>query len=179
MSSPGNPIPSKLITSVIYAQIAEKGEIRSRVEQELGKIELESEPFHFDKTEYYRDEMGEGLVRIFYAHQGHVDKDFIVEAKLTCYKIEKEYLRAGKRLANIDPGLISLENLILGTFKNFFHRIYLGRGVYGEVTLFYQKQQFRDLPWTYPDFKDIRYKEFFTLVRDSLYHEMVKGEDHQ
>jgi hypothetical protein len=43
---------------------------------------------------------------------------------------------------------------ILATGKNYAHRIYLGKGIYADLTLIFQKGAFRKLPWTYPDYSD-------------------------
>ena len=57
-----------------------------------------------------------------------------------------------KRRVNLDPGYLLLSRLVLSTFKDFAHRIYLGRGVFAEVTLIFREGSFRPLPWTYPDY---------------------------
>ena len=48
----------------------------------------------------------------------------------------------GGRRVNLDPGLLSLANLILATTKNRSHRIPLFDGIYAELTLLYAKKQF-------------------------------------
>ena len=60
--------------------------------------------------------------------------------------------------------------------KNFSHRIYLGRGVYGEVTLMFRKGRWEALPWTFPDYASCRYDSFLTEVRGRLRARAAKGE---
>ncbi|MFW6216734.1 MAG: DUF4416 family protein, partial [Desulfohalobiaceae bacterium] len=56
------------------------------------------------------------------------------------------------RLFNLDPGYLTLEQLVLATGKNFTHRIYLDQGVFADLTLVYSKAGWQTLPWTYPDY---------------------------
>jgi hypothetical protein len=72
------------------------------------------------------------------------------------------------RPINLDPGYVEASKLVLASMKNFSHRIYLGRGVYGEVTLFYRHGRWEALPWTFPDYASGRYDEFLTRARNRL-----------
>jgi hypothetical protein len=71
----------------------------------------------------------------------------------------------GRREANIDPGYLLLERLVLATGKNFSHRIYVGRGIYADLTLIYQRGAYRALPWTYPDYAGAPLGRFLAAVR--------------
>lgn len=72
------------------------------------------------------------------------------------------------RPVNLDPGYVSESKLVLASMKDFSHRIYLGSGVYGEVTLMYRKGKWESLAWTFPDYASGRYDEFLTAARDAL-----------
>jgi hypothetical protein len=69
---------------------------------------------------------------------------------------------------NIDPGYIARDKLVLATTKDFFHRLYLGKGIYGEVTLHFQKGAVRHFSWTYPDYRDKGVQDFLIKVRAEL-----------
>ena len=60
---------------------------------------------------------------------------------------------------------------MLATTKDHAHRIYLARGIYAEITLKFQDGRWRPWPWTYPDYADGRYFEFFNEVRQSLHRQ--------
>ena len=62
----------------------------------------------------------------------------------------------GKRNVNIDPGYLTLANVILATTKGYSHRIYLGKGIYGEVTLLYKEKDKTFVPniFTYSDYQE-------------------------
>jgi len=55
---------------------------------------------------------------------------------------------------------------VLATGKNFTHRIYIGGGIYADLTLIYQKGAFQTLPWTYPDYADRQLQAFLITVRN-------------
>ena len=55
------------------------------------------------------------------------------------------------------------------TTKDRDHRLYLGDGIYGEVTLFYQLPgRWVSSRWTYPDYKLEEFHRFFFTCRDYL-----------
>lgn len=106
----------------------------------------------FDQTDYYGKEMGERIMRVFVLFSPLKARDMLSDVKVNTNAIEDSYRNKGKRVVNIDPGYISLENIILATTKGYAHRIYLAKGVYGDLTLMYSDGSFRALPWTYPDY---------------------------
>ncbi|RME67040.1 MAG: DUF4416 family protein, partial [Nitrospirae bacterium] len=63
---------------------------------------------------------------------------------------------------------LTLSKLVLATTKNYAHRIYLGKGIYAEVTLYYIKDQFVEHRFTYTDYKSHKYKEIFHRMRQYL-----------
>ena len=65
--------------------------------------------------------------------------------------------------------------IILASCKDFSHRIYLGDGVYGEITLQYTKGGFQILPWTFPDYRKEEYHVFFDNLR-RRYMEQVRSQ---
>ena len=82
--------------------------------------------------------------------------------------IESFFSVSGKRKINLDPGYITLAKVVLASTKNYSHRIYLGKGIYAELALLYKNRQFIAMPYTYNDYKDIRYLNMFMKVRDFL-----------
>jgi hypothetical protein len=54
---------------------------------------------------------------------------------------------------------------VLATGKNYSHRIYIGEGIYAELTLVFERGAFRPLPWTYPDYADRPLRDFLQRVR--------------
>jgi hypothetical protein len=82
----------------------------------------------------------------------------------------------GGRTVNIDPGLLSLSSLILASTKNYAHRIYLGQGIYAEITLIYKNHRFNALDWTYPDYQEDSALEFFQRARAILQEQLTASD---
>ena len=76
------------------------------------------------------------------------------------------------RPINLDVGYVAPAKLVLASMKDFAHRIYLGRGVYAEITLQYRKGRWESLHWTFPDYASRAYDAFLTEVR----HRLVRRE---
>lgn len=166
--------PVRLIAGLIYSDQVDHLAVLGQLEKKFGKIEFESETFLFNHTDYYRKEMGQDLKRGFVSFARSVLPDSLKDAKLTAGKVESKFANdAGGRMVNIDPGTVSLANLVLVSTKDFNHRIYLGDGIYGEVTMIYQDKAFQALPWTYPDYKRTEVADFLLRVRSSLKEEII------
>jgi hypothetical protein len=139
----------------------------------MGKAVLNSHVIHFTHTTYYNREMGDKLSRQWWVFEQLMSPDVLVDLKHTTNNIENGYLnKKGGRKINIDPGLLSLSNLILASTKNYSHRIYLGKGIYGEVTLIFKNNAFNPLSWTYPDYQEESTLEFFSKAREILKKEL-------
>lgn len=134
--------------------------------KKFGPTDIESNILEFNSTTYYNKEMGEGLKRKFLSFNRLVNLEDINITKILSNKLEKKFSIEGKRRINIDPGYITLSKVSLLTTKDYYHRIYLGKGIYGEVTLYYKDKTFRPFEWTYPDYKSKDYIDFFNKVRE-------------
>ncbi len=164
----------KLITGLLLSNIEEYPAIRHSLVRMFGNIDFESEFLDFTHTSYYDSEMGPGLKRKFLGFEKLRDLKNIYTAKLGTGRLESRYARGGKRTVNIDPGYIDFSKLVLFSTKDYTHRLHLGRGIYGEATLFYKDNKFNPWPWTYPDYKSSEYLDIFESIRRS-YKEKVKS----
>ena len=86
--------------------------------------------------------------------------------------MEASHSAQGRRRVNIDPGLLLRERFVLATGKNFTHRVYLGQGIYADLTLIYRRDAFQALPWTYPDYTDARLQAFLLRARSKLQRDL-------
>ncbi len=163
------PKPAKLIAGVLLSNPDEtKAPLFQRLERRFGPMDRVSEQSKFDKTTYYDQEMGHPLYRVFVSFRALVAPDTLPDIKLATNQMETSFPNeTGGRRVNVDPGILTLQNLILSTTKNYTHRIYLGKGIYGDLTLIFQKGQYLPLPWTYPDYKDDMTRRFFFDVRET------------
>ena len=72
------------------------------------------------------------------------------------------------RPLNLDPGYITLAKLVLASTKDHSHRIYLGQGIYAEITLDLSRGGWQPSEWTYPDYRRADFHQFFVHCRDYL-----------
>ena len=166
--------PVKLVIGFIFKEKQAFDKAKCMLLARFGEADFESEPFVFKRTDYYRDEFGEGLTRVFLSFKKCIKPQQISRIKILTNKIEEKLSCDSKRLVNIDPGYLDLAKLVLASTKNYVHRIYLDRGIYAEITLFYQDKSFRDWQWTYPDFRSEDYLRIFNHIRE-LYAKQTKS----
>jgi hypothetical protein len=167
------PLPVKLIASMFTARGELLEEARVRLSQKFGPIDYESELLPFDHTTYYAAEFGENLKRRFVSFEKLVHPGKLAGIKLLTNALElvlsgakgMEWAVEGRRQINIDPGYISHSKLVLATTKDHAHRIYLGQGIYAEVTLHFRGGTFQPWPWTYPDYASPPLIAIFNQIR--------------
>ena len=161
--------PVMLVIAAFSRHEAALAWTRLCIENECGPIALESERFVHDETTYYEATMGSGLLKTFFACERRIDPTDIVELKHRAAAWEAEYRAASgwpePRPLNVDPGYLTEAKLVLATTKDRDHRLYLGRGIFAEVTLHYHHGSWRERPWTYPDYRRPDYHRFFDQCR--------------
>jgi len=175
MSQRRIPSPAKLLVSVIYREEDRFRRVLTRLQGIFGEVERTSGPFPFNLTDYYEREMGAPLHRRFVVLGEPVSRDTLATTKVLLEDLEREYSEDGRRTVNLDPGLVTEENFLLATAKNYSHRVYLKDGVFADLTLVYRKGEYRPLPWTYPDYASLDIRKFLSEVRQGL-HEARKKE---
>ena len=166
MSLPQAPKPAKLVIGLIMQDRALFEPLAVELSAGYGPVDIVSSWMPFDYTTYYEPEMGTPLYRRLLAYKNLIDQDNLPEIKLTTNRLEQTLLQNGRRRVNIDPGYLLYERFVLASGKNFTHRIYIGSGIYADLTLIYQRGGFEKLPWTYPDYADEPMLAFLTQVRN-------------
>ena len=165
MSKPTPPDPVKLFAGAFSADEEVLDHVIEKLAARFGPVDWRSPPMMFDRTRYYEKEMGWPLHRRFVAFEGLISAESLVDVKLATNRIEAAHTDSGRRIVNIDPGYLSAERLVLATGKNYVHRIYLGKGIYADLTLVFSRGGFKTLNWTYPDYADPRLIGLFNELR--------------
>ncbi len=160
------PPPVKLIMGLIFAPDALTMAVRRQLEATYGRIDLETTSLPFVWTRFYEREMGSTLLRQFWSFEALIAADALADIKRQTNAMEQTFAgHGGQRRVNLDPGYIDLAKLVLGTTKDQQHRLYLGQGIYAEVTLRFTGGRFVPWEWTYPDYRTLEYLAFFDAVR--------------
>ncbi|MBI2538314.1 MAG: DUF4416 family protein [Deltaproteobacteria bacterium] len=169
MGFPKEPTPVKLFVALLTRH----QELFPAVEAELaalfGPADSVSASLPWAVSDYYEKEMGSALLRKFVSFGSPVSPGELAEIKLKTQGLEERYRwtegeRRGRRI-NIDPGYLDGGKIVLASTKGASHRVYLGSGIYGEVTLLYRNGSFAPLPYTYPDYLWPETLAFFTALR--------------
>ncbi|NWF52546.1 MAG: DUF4416 family protein [Nitrospirae bacterium] len=140
----------------------------------FGEILLISPTFQWDYSTYYKDEIGWPLQRQFIFFKSLIDPGLLADIKLKTNEIEASLSTEGKRNINLDPGYLTLSKVVLASTKNYAHRIYLGKGIYAEVTLIYKDYTYRPHLFTYRDYQDKTHIDLFLKAREILKKMLVK-----
>jgi len=161
------PLPVKLIVGMIAAKVDLFLQAQEKLSQQFGIIDFESRIIPFTHTDHYEMEIGKNLKRKFVSFSKLIAPEDIADVKIFTNDLEKQFLYPGsrRRQVNLDPGYMEAAKLVLATTKNHQHRIYLGKGIYGEITLRYTKKSFRAWEWTYPDYRTEDYLQIFNCIR--------------
>jgi len=166
--------PEKLIIGILCSHPGCVREIEKPLAEKFGPIDYRSGAIPFTFTDYYEQEMGANLIRLFISFKQLVAPDQLSTIKIETNRLEKEFLEAGKRKVNLDPGLLSLGKLILASTKDNAQRIPLADGIFGEITLIYRRKGYSALPWTYRDYQSEAYHRILLEIR-SRYKQQLQA----
>ena len=175
MALPQPSLPVKPVCGLIAAteeafRAAEAGMI-----EHLGAVEARSSRFDFTATDYYVPEMGPGLKRQFLSFAGLIEPERLAALKIRSNALEgriRTLLDSERRAVNIDPGYLTRAALVMATAKDFSHRIPLADGIYAHLELLFTRTGIRRLDWTYPDYDQEGYRDFFLAVRRAYLAEL-------
>ncbi len=161
--------PVMLITAITSRYPEALEWTASRASAIWGPIAKSSPVFDFTETGFYTDSMGHDLKKQFLAFEKPFDPGEIADTKIVSNQWEQQYIDTTDypehRPVNIDPGYVSEAKLVLVTTKDRDHRIYLGNGIFAEVTLHYRSKVWTHSRWTYPDYQREDFQEFFSECR--------------
>ena len=168
MTLPRPPEPVTLVCGMLSARPALLDEAERRLGALFGPVDLRSPLIEFDVTDYYEPQMGRDLKRRLVSFEQTIDPADIAGIKLATNTLERELAaldRSVPRPVNLDPGYVCGSKLVLATAKDRSQRLYVGRGVYVEITLEFRGGTFRPTPTTYRDYASDAYVDFFLEVR--------------
>ena len=158
--------PVKLIASLFSGDLSLLAATRVALVRLFGPTDFESDLLTFDHTDYYTPEFGPGLQRQILAFEQLVSPAALPAIKHQTNELERSLAEGEERRVNIDPGYVSLGKMVLASTKDHAHRLYLGQGIYAEITLTFQRGRFRPWPWTYPDYASDYYCAMFDRIRE-------------
>jgi len=162
------PLPVKLIMGMISLNAELFDQLTQILVEKFGPVDLKSNVFNFDKTDYYEEEIGKNLKRQFLSFCELIEAKELVEIKLFTNSLEEKFSLSSdepSRLVNLDPGYLDCTKLVLASTKDSPNRIYLREMIYAEIILYFSQGTFKFRPWTFPDYKTREYIETFNQIR--------------
>lgn len=171
---PGDAPLVKYFIAILYAdQNAFNCAIRG-CETAFGPIDFTSEPFPFDITNYYEEEMGPVLQRRFVSFEELASAGNLAIYKDATNTVEDQLSRNGKRTVNLDIGYLDFDKVVLASAKPNWQKIYISDGFYADLTLFYRKGAWHPFDWSFPDFKLPTYYPVFHEIRNRFKQQVNK-----
>ncbi|OGW51835.1 MAG: hypothetical protein A2Y81_01745 [Nitrospirae bacterium RBG_13_43_8] len=157
-----------LFVSTLYRDSDVFEQSKEILENSFGDTLYISPPLPWDYSSYYRNEIGEQLFRQIIFFKNIVDPGLLADIKLKTNEFESALSLDGRRQINLDPGYLTLAKVVLASTKNYAHRLYLGKGIYGEITLSYKDETYSPHIFTYRDYQDKSHIDIFMNARAML-----------
>src|SRR6266498_4956303 len=133
------PESSLLFVGTLYRNEAYLNQAKEKLKGFFGEIVMETPPLSWDYSEYYRNELGSPIKRIFLFFKNRTGPEKLAHIKLATNGIEHQLSKEGKRNINLDPGYLTEAKVVLASTKNYSHRIHLSNGIFAEVALLYKE----------------------------------------
>lgn len=159
------PPAVKLIAGLLAASDGLLSAARRALGDRFGAMDAISTASAWTLSPYYRDEMGEAIRRQFVTFDRLIAPDALRDVKQLTNRMEQAWRTTAGRQVNIDPGYLATDKLVLASTKDAAHRIYLGNGIYAEVTLHYCHGCLRAYPHSYRDYAAPDAIAFFNSAR--------------
>jgi hypothetical protein len=171
------PQPVKLFVGIICSGTELLWSVEKELTLQFGAVETRSETYAFNMTDYYQKQMGAPLWRQFLSFTSMIDAGDLGAIKIQTNALEAELAsryQGVDRPVNLDPGYMELAKIVLASTKNFYHRIWIAEGIYGEVTMHFEGGRWKHFPWTFPDFGSGMYDGYFSNLR-TIYKAQLKS----
>lgn len=174
-------LPVKLFFALMAPSQELFDECQAILANEYGPLDLHDETYEFDPlTAYYADEFGTGLLKHIVSAERLIAPEALVAVKRRTNDIETTIAKdhgAQNRVVNIDPGYLNHSKVVLATTKDQAHRLYMGQGIFEEITLSFRKKEngFQTNPWTYRDYQMPGRIDFFNRLRQIYCQQLTRG----
>ena len=179
MAQPISPQAVKLIVAMLSREVSLFRLAEEEMQKLWGVIDIHSNIFSFEHTNYYENQMGSALKRKFISFSQLIYPGLLASIKHQSNSLEEKIAQTEigrsltvKRPVNLDPGYVDPGKLVLATTKNYSHRIYIGQSMYAEATLHYHKGRWEAWPYTYPDYASDEYDQFLNQTRQRLMEQL-------
>ena len=162
---------AQLIAFVLQKGSEWNPDVIELLEKTWGPIRHKGRLFAFDKTEYYKAEMGDDLSRGVVSCEKEIPPETIAEEKERSNALELTTASAEApelRHVNIDIGYMDMDKVVLPSYKRGPFKLYAGKGVWLDMLLTYAKGVFHSTAWAFDDFVRNPYQHDLQLIREKF-----------
>ena len=177
MGKPSQSEPAILFAGLLYKKAEYLTLAKESLKASFGEVFLETTALPWDYSDYYVDELGSPIARVFLFFKNSFNQEGLPDIKIITNDLEHKLSTEKRRNVNIDPGYLTPSKVVLASTKNYSHRIYMGRGIYAEVTLLFQDGCYRPHLFTYRDYATETYRKIFASARKFL--QIKRSQHHQ
>lgn len=167
------PQPVKFILAILYGKIEHLDKALARIRENWGEIDFQGQENLFDITSYYETEMGYPLYRRLISLASLILPDELIQLKIQSNQLEESLSLNSNRTVNLDVGYLDDNKIVLASVKPAGQKIYLGGGIYADLLARFKSGFYQPFEWTFPDFKDERYKQELLTIR-SVYLQQLR-----
>ena len=164
------PDPVKLFVAVLYGSDASSSldlAIES-MNAEWGPIDISGADHPWADSNYYAEEMGDGLTRRLISFESLVSPEALSSAKRRTIEIEDELRIDGRRPVNLDVGYLDPHKYVVASAKAAGQKVYLGDGIWADIQARFRQGLYRPFEWSFPDFASGVYDDELLSMREKL-----------
>jgi len=166
----------KIFAAITVTDVKQLPNVLNKMAPTFGNIDSRSDWFNVDSfTQYYQNEMGKELQKVFVSFTDLTIADYLPWLKLSTNILEDKFRQKQNRTVNIDPGYLTEAKVVLATTKDFSHRLYLGQGIFGDLHLVFRDASYRSQELTYPDYRQKLAISFFNQLRPLYKQQITKS----
>lgn len=165
MAEPIEPEPVKAILALLWSDPERREAALAAAVREWGSIDHLGGDHLFGETDFYASEMGAPLFRRIVSFEPLTRPDFLPDAKRAANAIENLLRRPQGRTVNLDVGALDHNKVVLASMKPAGQKIYLGQGVYADLSLRFRSGAYQPFEWTFLDLRDGRYQSDLLQIR--------------
>lgn len=161
------PEPAQLLAFVLCPSATWDANLLDLLKQTFGALRHTGTLQPFDRTTYYKPEMGDGLFRGVVSFGTLIAPESIGEFKQRSNELEQLCLRQDLlRSVNIDVGYMDVDKVVLPSYKRGPFKLYADNGLWLDMLLTYAKGTFHPTAWAFEDFARNPYQKDLLLVRE-------------
>lgn len=153
MATAKEPEKVTLFLGIMYHDETLRDEALNTFKEKHGEVLATCEPLNFSEfSGYYDKEIGGTVWKEYFLFETMIDREELASIKTFTNELELTFASGDSRPINLDPGYLCADKFVLASAKDFAHRLYIGKGIFAEVTLHFKQDKVKFFSWSYKDY---------------------------